>query len=66
MRYVLDNSSWSEVFGSSLHMSKTVKLAPFDRFRDFTFIYKQTRDLLVHLSDVLVIIVEPLCSSAKL
>lgn len=66
VRNVLEDSSWSEVVGSSVHMSKTTKLAPFDRFGDFTFMYKQTVDLLIHLSDVLLEIVETLCSSAKL
>lgn len=48
----------SEVVGSSVHMSKTTKLAPFERFWDFTFVYQQTVDLLVHPSDVWLVIVE--------
>lgn len=67
--YQIEDSPWSEVFGSFWHVSKTTKLAPilftFDRFRDFTFLYKQTVDVLVHLNDVLLVIVETLCSSAN-
>ena len=40
-------------FLAALRMSETAKLAPnssiFDRFREFTFWYKYTVDLLVHL-----------------